>query len=147
MTPGFLGLCTQNQNRGRNYTISGGMPLRIVMYISNSWPLENSHRAFSVPNVKCSGADHIWIGQKRSCRDDPGFISQPFKKSKPGKPGQISFKVPLCFTNRSQFQGSSRTFTSTCSIPQTPRTFLLIWSVRWSTRGHALLVRIISIST
>ena len=51
---------------------------------------------------------------------------------------QISLRVPLCFTNRFQFQGSSRTFTSTFSIP-----FLALYGigagvgVRLAPRIHA----------
>ena len=33
---------------------------------------------------------------------------------------QICLRFPRCFTNRSQFHGSSSTFTVTCSMPQTP---------------------------
>jgi|GEM_PF-6843314 len=52
----------------------------------------------------------------------------------------MPLRLPRCVTNRSRFYGSSRTFTVTCPVPETPGAFLT-WSEWRLEMEQALQVR------
>ena len=69
-------------------------------------------------SVPCMSSDNsIWFLLS--------FVKKIIVKLAVSERYQIWRRLPRCFTNRSQFHGSSSTFTVTCSIPQTPCAFLL----------------------